>query len=497
MARMNIGYNRPLYLLPFDHRHSYVTGLFELTPPLTADEHDAVADSKRVIYDGFQRALGNGVPTPCAGILVDEEFGAGILRDARRRGYVTALATETSGSDEYEFEYGTAFADHIEAFDPTFAKALVRCNPEGDADRNRRQTARLKRLSDYCRAAGRLFMFELLVPATTAQLARAREGAQAFDLHIRPGLMLEAIRNRQDAGVEPDVWKIEGLDRREDCERAVEAARRGGRRGVGCIVLGRGGDERTVARWLETAASVPGFIGFAVGRTTFWGAVAAYEAKNASRQEAASRIAERYREWAAIFERAYPSCATVHQGDVAGTTIDLSCLWRATMARPEPLRAGDLIPGFELGSGNRPGRIGPWDYKQRAGLVVLVLHGASCARCRALLTSTADLYGEIRVMEAEVLAVMHDDAEAVRRLATELRTPFPLLADDAGAVRSAYLADGVGLFVAGRYNALFKSWTADEADGLPGATELREWLAFIDIQCEECNPPEERWGPGP
>jgi myo-inositol catabolism protein IolC len=302
---MSLGYNRPLYLLPFDHRHSYVTGMFGFTPPLTADQHQAVAASKQLIYDGFRQTIGDDVPIRCAAILVDEEFGADVLRDAITHGYVTALATEKSGSNEFEFEYGAAFAQHIEAFDPTFAKVLVRYNPENDTALNRRQTARLKQLSDYCRAADQLFMFELLVPATKAQMDLVQADKQAYDLRIRPALMLQAIRVLQDAGVEPDVWKIEGLDRREDCERVVKIARRDGRHNVGCIVLGRGADEQKVVSWLETAASVPGFIGFAVGRTTFWDAVAGYEAQKTSRQEAVSRVAERYREWAAIFERAH------------------------------------------------------------------------------------------------------------------------------------------------------------------------------------------------
>ena len=302
---MNRGYNRPLYLLPFDHRHSYVTGMFTFTPPLSADQHEAVADSKRVIYDGFRQARGNDVPRASAAILVDEEFGAGILRDAVTRGYVTALSTEKSGSAEFEFEYGAAFAEHIEAFRPTFAKVLVRYNPEGDRPLNQRQTARLKQLSDYCTSANQLFMFELLVPATKAQMDRVQADRQTFDLRVRPELTLQAIHTLQDAGVEPDVWKIEGLDRREDCERVVRTVRRGGRGDVGCIVLGRGADERKVTSWLETAASIPGFIGFAVGRTTFWDAVAGYHAHTATRQEAVSRVAHRYLQWVTIFERAH------------------------------------------------------------------------------------------------------------------------------------------------------------------------------------------------
>ena len=110
-------------------------------------------------------------------------------------------------------------------------------------------------------------MFELLVPAEKAQLDRLKGDKKAYDLELRPGLMVQAIEQLQDAGVEPDVWKIEGLDRREDCEKIVAAARRGGRDKVGCIILGRGEDDKKVHEWLATAAGVPGFIGFAVGRT--------------------------------------------------------------------------------------------------------------------------------------------------------------------------------------------------------------------------------------
>jgi myo-inositol catabolism protein IolC len=302
---MSLGYNRPLYLLPFDHRHSYLTGMFHVTPPLTADQHEQVVESKLVIYDGFRRAVARDVPVASAGILVDGEFGAEILRNAARNRFVTALSTEKSGSEEFEFEYGMEFENHIEAFDPTFAKALVRYNPEGDAALNQRQTIRLRQLSAYCQASGQKFMFELLVPATEAQMNRVRAEAISYDQRVRPALVVQTIRSLQDAGVEPDVWKVEGLDSRDDCERVVATARRDGRDEVGCIVLGRGADEKKVVSWLRIAASVSGFIGFAVGRTTFWDAIADFVAKTVTREEAASRIAHRYSNWAAIFERAH------------------------------------------------------------------------------------------------------------------------------------------------------------------------------------------------
>jgi myo-inositol catabolism protein IolC len=313
---MSPGYTQPLYLLPFDHRHSYLSGIFHVAPPLTSRQISAVVDSKQVIYEGFREALGPKSPASVAGILVDEEFGAEILRDASHRDYTTALSVEKSGSEEFQFEYGSEFITHIKMFAPTFAKALVPYNPEGDPTLNARQTARLKQLSDYCRGADQRWMFELLVPPTKTQKDATSKDPELYALRVRPRLMLRAIHSLQDAGVEPDIWKIEGLDQREDCERIVATARRAGREEVGCIVLGHGADEAKVAHWLEVAAPVPGFVGFAVGRTTFWDAITAYVAKSVTRKEAAALIARRYNEWATIFNRAKsPQTGTAGQAE--------------------------------------------------------------------------------------------------------------------------------------------------------------------------------------
>src|SRR5262249_22895302 len=208
-----------------------------------------------------------------------------------------------SGQDDFDFEYGDDFARHIEDFHPTFCKVLVRYNPDGDKKMNQGQAARLKRLSDYLKSKGRSrFMFELLVPATGEQLNRFGGNKKDYDRNLRPELMVRAIHELQDAGIEADVWKIEGIDVAEDCARVVAAAKRGGRDHVGCIVLGRGEDDGKVREWLKTAAAVPGFIGFAVGRTVFWDPLVAWHAGKATRDEAAARIASRYREFVDLFE---------------------------------------------------------------------------------------------------------------------------------------------------------------------------------------------------
>src|SRR5215475_2397245 len=299
-----LGYDHPLYILPFDHRGSFELKMFGWHEPLTAAQTGEIATAKQVIYDGFRAAIDGGVSKEKAGILVDEQFGAAILRDASANGFTTACPAEESGQEEFEFQYGEDFASHIEAFNPTFCKVLVRYNPEADESLNRRQAARLHRLSDYLKSKGRSRMlFELLVPPEKGQLDRLKNDKKAYDVELRPKLMIGAIEQLQDAGVELDLWKIEGLDSREDCEKIVAAARRGGRNKVSCIILGRGADDKKVSEWLEIASSVPGFIGFAVGRTTFWQPVVDWRAGKLTREAAVAEVARRYQEFVDIFER--------------------------------------------------------------------------------------------------------------------------------------------------------------------------------------------------
>jgi myo-inositol catabolism protein IolC len=302
---MTIGFNDDLYILPFDHRATFRKKMFGWKEPLTPEQTSTITAMKQVIYDGFQRAIAEKVPREKAGILVDETFGASILADAVNKGLITACSAEKSGLNEFDFEYGEEFGKHIEALRPTFCKVLVRYNPEGNRELNRRQTARLRLLSEFLHGKSEsYYMFELLVLPEPSQLEKLGGDKDRYDLELRPSLMVEAIEQLQDAGVEPDLWKIEGLDRRGDCQSVVAAARRNGRDRVGCIVLGRGEDEQKVHEWLTTAAGVDGFVGFAVGRTVFWEPLTALRDSKVSRDAAVNEISRRYAEFVEIFERA-------------------------------------------------------------------------------------------------------------------------------------------------------------------------------------------------
>ena len=225
---------------------------------------------------------------------MDQTYGSELLADANRRGVTTCVSVEKSGQPEFDFEYGDDFGRGIQEAAPTFAKTLVRYNPDGDSGMNQRQQKRLKLLSDYCHSNGFKFMFELLVPATDAQLESVGQDRHQYDLTVRPDLVCRAIEALQQGGVEPDVWKLEGMDDRTATNNVVAQVHTGGRERVGIIVLGRGENEKRVEEWLTIGAQTPGFIGFAVGRTVFWKPLLDYKDESISREEAVSRISGTY-----------------------------------------------------------------------------------------------------------------------------------------------------------------------------------------------------------
>ena len=298
---MALGYDKPLYILAFDHRGSFQKKFFGVSGEPDEEETARISDAKRVIYEGARRALDEGVEADAAGVLVDEQFGAAIARDAKAAGFRLAMPVEKSGQEEFDFQYGDEFGAHIETFDPNFSKVLVRYNTEGDEVMNERQAGRLKRLGDWLHEHGRLFLFELLVPATPEQIEAAGGDEQRWDSEERPKLMKVAIEELQEAGVEPDIWNIEGIDAREDCEMISATTRRDGRDGVACVVLGRGADDAAVDHWLETGSGVPGYIGFAIGRSIWWDPLKGFVDGNLGREEAAKQIAANYRRFIDVY----------------------------------------------------------------------------------------------------------------------------------------------------------------------------------------------------
>ena len=167
--------------------------------------------------------------------------------------------------------------------------------------------------------------------------------------------MRRTIAEIQDFGIEVDIWKIEGVDERSDCEMLVEQARSGGRDGVVCVVLGRGADDAKVDQWLQPAAPVDGFVGFAIGRSIWWDPLKAYVDGKIERPEGARRIAENYLRFVSVYER---------------PTARLP-------SRPRRRRREDATEPGRLGAGLRQG-----DHRWTASAVTRCGAPPSSARCK-------------------------------------------------------------------------------------------------------------------
>lgn len=299
---MTLGYDSRLYILAFDHRGSFKK-MFGVGADATPEQMEQLQSAKQLVWEGVKSALDAGASRDTIGVLVDEEMGAVVAREAKEMGIKLAMPVEASGQPVFDFEYGEEFDSHIEAFDPDFSKVLVRWNPDDSAEDKSVQGKRLKRLGDWLHDHDRKYLFELLVPASERQMSLVGGDSVAYDEELRPHLTLEVIQEILDAGVEPDIWKIEGLDRKLSCELLAGLIKQGGRDDVVAVVLGRGADDAKVDHWLQMGAPVDGYSGFAIGRSIWSPEVAAWNDGSTDRDKAAEAIGANFMRFIDVYEK--------------------------------------------------------------------------------------------------------------------------------------------------------------------------------------------------
>jgi myo-inositol catabolism protein IolC len=291
----------PLLILAMDHRESFGRSLFGVKDDApTPEQRQAMEQAKDLIYQGLAAArfeLDAGRP----GVLVDERYGAAVQTAAQHDSVVLAVPVERSGRTDFELEYGDDWLTHLQDSGADYAKILVRDNPAFDAGPRRAQLRDLKVLSDGLRAAGVPLIYELLVPATDEQLDQVAQSAQAYDQDVRPGLVERVIADNQEAGIEPTLWKVEGLETADAARAVVQQARAGGRDDVGLIVLGRDAPPERLTRWLQIAAPVEGFVGFAIGRSIWESAVAEHQQGKLDDAGVVEAIKQEYLRYANIY----------------------------------------------------------------------------------------------------------------------------------------------------------------------------------------------------
>jgi myo-inositol catabolism protein IolC len=288
----------PLFIMAMDHRDSFGKTLFNVKDDDPDDAQlAAMKSAKRLIFEGLLEAVPM-LASGRAGVLVDERYGQGVIDDVAAGGtsVVLAVPVEASGHDWFTLEWADQWLEHVERIKPGYAKVLVRDNPDYNAARRERQFGQLAQVSAGLAKIGVPLLYELLVPATDAQLGQVGQDAGAYDRDVRPGLVVKVIADNQARGVEPALWKVEGLETIGAAQQVAGQAKVGGRL-ADLIVLGRDAPAERLDHWLEVASQVPAFVGFAIGRSIWEDIVREHEASDhgdAASGDARSKIAARY-----------------------------------------------------------------------------------------------------------------------------------------------------------------------------------------------------------
>jgi myo-inositol catabolism protein IolC len=285
----------PLYMLAFDHRQV----LRDLYPGATTDD---LVRAKHTVLDALG-ALTEDVPARSLAFLVDEEYGGSAAQRARRQGLYVAMPVEASRTPSLQFQYPDDYASRFARDDPQSVKVLVFHNPDDDEDRQQAQFELLRRAGDLARDQDRDYLLEVLVTPTAEQLRECGDDRSVFRTRLFPTLLVDSIAQMHQAGIEPDLWKVEGLATVEDTAAVAAQAMSGGRDHVRCIVLGSGESPATVHQWLANASAVPGFSGFAIGRTVWHRPLAGLLAGALTREAAVEEMARSFAELVDAFGR--------------------------------------------------------------------------------------------------------------------------------------------------------------------------------------------------
>lgn len=295
-SRLTSGAPNPLYMLAFDHRQV----LRDLYPGASTEDLEG---TKMAVLDSLELLSDTVATKQSLAFLVDEEYGASAARSARERGFYVAMPIEASRTRILQLQYPDDYRERFERLDPQCVKALVFHNPADDVERKKVQLGLLREFNDFARDQGRDYLLEVLITPTPEQLERSGGDLSGFRAALFPELLVQSISEMQDAGVEPDVWKIEGLETVGAAVQIGAQATAGGRHGVRCIVLGSGESQEKVNGWLANATAVPVFSGFAIGRTVWREPLADVLAGRVPRAAALDAMAHSFAELIEAFGR--------------------------------------------------------------------------------------------------------------------------------------------------------------------------------------------------
>jgi myo-inositol catabolism protein IolC len=269
-----------LLILPFDHRSSFLKDILGLSTKPNKKEKDEIKELKKIIFDGFLLA---SKKEKSFGILVDEEYGEEILKEAKRRKITICLPVEKSGEKILKLNYPKNFEEHIDKFNPDFVKILIRYNPLNKKD-NQKQLKVLSQIDAFCQKRKYEIILELLVSPAKEDLQNKN-----YETNIRAERTAEAIKEIKEK-IKVSIWKLEGFESNQ-WKEIIKVINKESK----IIFLGRGEDKKKVVRWIKAASGHKEIIGFAIGRTIFLEVLKKYHAKKISRETAVKLISNNFK----------------------------------------------------------------------------------------------------------------------------------------------------------------------------------------------------------
>lgn len=297
--------NRTLLILAADHRDSLERDLYGLTAPPTPAQAARISADKLLIYQALLDAAAQLPAQIQPGVLIDEQYGASVAELASRSAGAVSVCmpVEASGQQWFDFAYGQDWQRHAEFFAAEHAKVLVRDSPSLDPARREQQAQRLAQVSAWAPRAARSLIVDLRVPATGADQDATEGDMHRYDNELRPGHIVQVMEYLQDHGVEPVLWIVEGPSQHDVAVAVAAMAQRGGRQ-ARCLVGGRHAPYDTLEDWLQVAAPIPGWAGFAIARSIWWEPLHAHLRHINTAGEARRRIKDAYLDYARHYLRA-------------------------------------------------------------------------------------------------------------------------------------------------------------------------------------------------
>jgi myo-inositol catabolism protein IolC len=297
--------NQVLLILAADHRDGLERDMYGLTAPPTPAQAARISADKLLVYQALLDAAPRLPAEIHPGVLIDEQYGASVAELASHSAGAVSVCMplEASGQEWFGFAYGDDWQRHAAFFAAGHVKVLVRDNPGLEPARREQQADRLGQVSAWAARAGRSLILELRVPATGTDQDATEGDTERYDDELRPGHTVAVMEYLQDRGVEPALWTIEGLGRHDDAVAVAAMAQRGGRE-ARCLVGGRHAEYDTLQHWLQVAAPIPGWAGFAIGRSIWWDPLHAHLRHLNTAGEARRRIRAAYLDHARYYLKA-------------------------------------------------------------------------------------------------------------------------------------------------------------------------------------------------